>query len=71
MRMKGFILCICQGTRPSFTKMDIFGEPGIPLKNKNGLQIMNPLGFSERFIGRGFVMLTLAKNENSVLLIQD
>lgn len=22
---KGFILCVCQGTCPSFTKMDIFG----------------------------------------------
>lgn len=22
---KGFILCVCQGTFPSFTKMDIFG----------------------------------------------
>jgi heterodisulfide reductase subunit A-like polyferredoxin len=22
---KGFVLCVCQGTCPSFTKMDIFG----------------------------------------------
>jgi hypothetical protein len=25
MSKKGFILCVCQGTCPSFTKMDIFG----------------------------------------------
>ena len=25
MGKKGFILCVCQGTCPSFTKMDIFG----------------------------------------------
>ena len=25
MEKKGFILCVCQGTCPSFTKMDIFG----------------------------------------------
>jgi heterodisulfide reductase subunit A-like polyferredoxin len=25
MAKKGFILCVCQGTCPSFTKMDIFG----------------------------------------------
>lgn len=25
MGRKGFILCVCQGTCPSFTKMDIFG----------------------------------------------
>jgi heterodisulfide reductase subunit A-like polyferredoxin len=25
MGNKGFILCVCQGTCPSFTKMDIFG----------------------------------------------
>ena len=25
MGKKGFILCVCQGTCPSFNKMDIFG----------------------------------------------
>jgi len=25
MGKKGFVLCVCQGTCPSFTKMDIFG----------------------------------------------
>lgn len=25
MSKKGFVLCVCQGTCPSFTKMDIFG----------------------------------------------